>query len=78
MNDPSWKTGEMKKEEIKKGTKKLVSNSDDRKEPIKKNFYKLIDTFTTAGTFRFEAVSYHYTLKDRHNFLNNNHNILIY
>ena len=24
-------------EEIKKGTKKLVSNSDDRKEPIKKN-----------------------------------------
>ena len=42
---------------------------------IKKNFYKLIDTFTTAGTFRFEAVSYHYTLKDRHNFLNNNHNM---
>ena len=42
---------------------------------IKKNFYKLIDTFTTAGTFRFEAVSYHYPLKDRHNFLNNNHSM---
>ena len=40
---------------------------------IKKNFYKLIDTFTSKKTFRFEAISYHYPLKDRHNFLNSNH-----
>jgi hypothetical protein len=42
---------------------------------IKKNIYKLIDTFTTRGCFRFEAVSYHYPLEDRHNFLNSNHNM---
>lgn len=40
---------------------------------IKKFFYKLIDTFTSNRTFRFEAVSYHYPLEDRHNFLNENH-----
>lgn len=42
---------------------------------IKKNIYKFIDTFTTKGTFRFEAISYHYPLEDRHNFLNNNHSL---
>lgn len=40
---------------------------------IKKFFYKLIDTFTTKRTFRFECISYHYTLEDRHNYLNSDH-----
>ncbi len=40
---------------------------------IKKNIYKFIDTFTSRKTYRFEAVSYHYPLEDRHNFLNSNH-----
>lgn len=40
---------------------------------IKKNVYKFIDTFTTKKTYRFEAVSYHYPLEDKHNFLNSNH-----
>ena len=42
---------------------------------IKKVFYKTIDTFTPRNAFRFEAISYHYPLDDRHNFLNSNHNI---
>lgn len=42
---------------------------------IKKNIYKFIDTFTSKSTFRFEAVSYHYSLEDRHNFLNSHHNL---
>lgn len=42
---------------------------------IKKNIYKLVDTFTTKKTFRFEAISYHYPLEDRHNFLNSNHQL---
>lgn len=42
---------------------------------FKRNIYKFIDTFTTKSTFRFEAVSYHYPLKDRHNFLNSNHQL---
>lgn len=42
---------------------------------IKKFFYKLIDTFTTDSTFRFEALSYHYPLNDRHNFLNTNNRL---
>lgn len=42
---------------------------------IKKFFYKLVDTFTTNKTFRFEAISYHYPLADRHNFLNSNHKL---
>jgi hypothetical protein len=42
---------------------------------IKKFFYKLIDTFTTRRVFRFEALSYHYPLEDKHNFLNNNHTL---
>ena len=40
---------------------------------IKKNIYKFVDTFTTKRTFRFEAISYHYPLEDKHNFLNSNH-----
>ena len=48
-----------------------------REDPIgiKKFFYKLVDTFTSRRTFRFEAVSYHYPLVDRHNYLNENHKL---
>ena len=42
---------------------------------IKKFFYKLIDTFTPRRVFRFEALSYHYPLEDKHNFLNSNHSM---
>lgn len=42
---------------------------------IKKNIYKLVDTFTSKRTFRFEAISYHYPLDDKHNFLNSNHHM---
>ena len=42
---------------------------------VKKFFYKLADTFTNKKTFRFEAISYHYPIQDRHNFLNENHKI---
>ena len=42
---------------------------------IKKFFYKLDDTFTSKRVFRFEAISYHYPLNDRHNFLNENHKL---
>jgi hypothetical protein len=42
---------------------------------IKRNIYKLVDTFTSRKCYRFEAISYHYPLDDRHNFLNNNHNL---
>lgn len=46
-----------------------------RRDPygIKKFFYKLADTFTSRRVFRFEAISYHYPLTDRHNFLNEEH-----
>ena len=40
---------------------------------IKKFFYKLFDTITPKKVFRFECVSYHYPLEDKHNYLNNNH-----
>lgn len=40
---------------------------------IKKFFYQLVDTFTPRSCFRFEAISYHYPLKDVHNYLNNDH-----
>ena len=48
-----------------------------RRDPygFKKNLYKLIDTFTTNKVFRFEALSYHYPLNDKHNFLNSNKSI---
>ena len=41
----------------------------------KKFFYKIIDTFTTKKMFRFECISYHYPLEDRHNYLNNDHSL---
>lgn len=40
---------------------------------IKKFFYKLLDTFTPKRVLRLEAVSYHVSLEDKHNYLNNNH-----
>ena len=42
---------------------------------IKKFIYTLIDTFTPKRVFRFEALSYHYPLEDKHNYLNNDHSI---
>ena len=42
---------------------------------FKKFIYKLVDTFTPRSMFRFEAISYHYPLYDKHNFLNSNNNI---
>ena len=42
---------------------------------IKKFFYKLLDTVTPRSCFRFEALSYHYPLDDRHNFLNSDNKI---
>ena len=44
----------------------------DRK-GIKKNLYKVLDTFTPRSCYRFDAISYHQSLEDRHNYLNNNH-----
>lgn len=40
---------------------------------VKKFGYRLIDTFTTQRCFRFEALSYHVSLKDRYQFLNSKH-----
>ena len=37
---------------------------------IKKFFYKLADTFTPRRCFRFEAISYHYTMHPSYDFLN--------
>lgn len=38
-------------------------------------FYKILDSITTRKVFRFEAISYHHSLKDKHNYLNSNHEI---
>ena len=43
------------------------------KNGVKKNIYKFIDTITPRSCFRFEAISYHQNLDDKHNFLNNDH-----
>ncbi len=42
---------------------------------IKKNIYKLVDTFAPKNAFRFEAISYHYPLVDRHDFLNSDNKL---
>jgi len=46
-----------------------------RRDPygIKKVFYKIVDTFTSKKVFRFESISYHVSLQDKHNYLNSNH-----
>ena len=48
-----------------------------RRDPygIKKVIYKIADTFTTKKVFRFECISYHYPLEDKHNYLNTNHKL---
>ena len=48
-----------------------------RRDPsgIKKSIYKFVDTITPRSFYRFEAVSYHYPLKDNHNYLNLNHTL---
>ena len=45
------------------------------KHGIKRFFYRIIDTFTPRSVFRLECVSYHYPLEDKHNYLNNNHEL---
>jgi len=48
-----------------------------RRDPIgiKKDIYKLVDTITPKSCYRFEAISYHYPLVDKHNFLNSNNKL---
>jgi hypothetical protein len=48
-----------------------------RRDPygIKKIVYKIADTFTTKRVFRFESISYHVSLVDKHNYLNSNHKL---
>lgn len=48
-----------------------------RRDPIglKRDIYKLVDTFTPKSCYRFEAISYYYPLKDRHNFLNSDNKL---
>ena len=42
---------------------------------IKKFFYKSVDTITSNRCFRFEAISYHYTMYPAHDFLNFKHRL---
>ncbi len=42
---------------------------------IKKFFYKLIDTVTPRSAFRFECISYHRSLVDKHDYLNNDNHM---
>ena len=42
---------------------------------VKKNIYRFVDTLTPRSTFRFEAVSYHYPLEDKHDYLNSDHKL---
>ena len=48
-----------------------------RRDPygIKKCFYKFLDTFTPRSVYRFEAISYHLPLEDKHDYLNMNHTL---
>jgi len=45
---------------------------------IKKFFYKVVDTITPKNCYRLEAVSYHYPLEDKNNFLNSNNDLWRY
>ncbi len=42
---------------------------------FKKVVYKLVDTFTPRSWFRFEAISYHIPLNNRHDYLNTSHSL---
>ena len=48
-----------------------------RRDPIgfKRGVYQFFDTITPRRTYRFEAISYHYPLEDKHNYLNSNHTL---
>ncbi len=41
----------------------------------KRDFYKMLDTITSRKVFRFECISYHYPLEDKHDYLNSNHKL---
>lgn len=58
-----------------KQMKKMVTLIHRDPYGIKKFFYKLLDTFTPKSMYRFEALSFHYPLEDRHDFLNNTHTV---
>ncbi len=45
---------------------------------IKRFIYKVADSITPKNWFRFEAISYHYPLEDKHSFLNSDNNIWHY
>ncbi len=59
---------------LKQMKKALVLFRKDRF-GVKKIAYKTIDSFTSKKAFRFESVSYHYSLEDKHNFLNTNNKL---
>ena len=42
---------------------------------VKYNIYKFMDTITPRSCYRFEAISYHQSLDDKHNYLNNDHTL---
>ncbi len=42
---------------------------------IKKFGYKMVDKITPKWTYRFEAISYHYPLEDKNNYLNSSHKL---
>lgn len=58
-----------------KDMKFAISLFRQDKNGVKKFCYKFVDTFMPKGVFRFEAISYHYSLDDKHNFLNCEHKI---
>ena len=45
---------------------------------IKKFIYKIVDSFTPKYSFRLDALSYHYSLEDKHNYLNSDNKIWRY
>ena len=58
-----------------KRMKKIIKIFRQDKHGTKKFFYKCIDTIMPKNVFRFEAVSYHYPLNDKHNYLNEDHKL---
>ena len=58
-----------------KQTKKYLKLFRMDQKGIKKNIYKFMDTITPRRCYRFEAISYHQDLEDKHNYLNNNHTL---
>ena len=58
-----------------KQTKRYLKLFRMDKNGTKKTMYKLLDTITPRRCYRFEAISYHQSLDDKHNYLNNNHSL---